>query len=298
MCTRYGPPDVLQLRELEKPVPRENEILVKVRATSVTAGDTRARGFRVPLWYWLPARMFLGLRRPKRAVLGMELAGEVDSVGKNVKRFKKGDQVYAATGQTFGAYAEYRCLPEDGVVAIKPPNLTFDEATTFPLGGLTALHFLRKGNIKSGQDILIYGAAGSVGTFAVQLAKYYGAKVTGVCSTANLELVRSLGAYEVLDYTKEDFSRRNERYDIIFDAVGKVSHSKGKRALGKNGKYVSVLASNAKLLPEDLVSLKELAEAEKVRPVVDRCYPLEQIAEAHRYVDQGHKRGNVAISVQ
>lgn len=316
--TNYGPPDVLQQKEVEKPIPKENEILVKVKATTVTVADIRSRSFTVPPAFWLPARITLGFRQPKKEILGMELAGEIESVGKDVTMFKVGDQVFAASLSGFGAYAEYKCLSEDGPVSIKPSNITFGEAAAIPIGARTALYFIRKANIQNEQKVLVYGASGSVGSYAVQIAKYFGANVTGVCSTANLELVKSLGADKVIDCTAEDFSSKGESYDVIFEAVNKSSFSACMKVLKKGGTYINVteplpsgqmlwthLTSSKKLLlsrnapetSEALDFLKELVENEKLKVVVDRYYKFDEIVEAHRYVEKGHKIGNVVVNV-
>jgi len=320
--TKYGPPDGLQLREVEKPIPKNNEVLIRIYASTVTAGDCEARSLKFPLGLGIGVRLYVGLRKPKRVtILGQELAGEIEAVGKDVSLFRVGDQVFATTGFGFGGYAEYTCLPEEpemGVLAIKPVNMTFDEAATVPVGGLEALHFLRQGNIQSGTRVLINGAGGSIGTMAIQLAKYYGAQVTAVDSTGKLDMLRSLAAGHVIDYTQEDFTKSGETYDVILDVVGKSPYSQSIRSLSENGFYLlanpglshrvrgrwTSMTSSKKVImgaashkTADLLFLKELIEAGKLKTVIDRRYPLEQTAEAHRYVETGHKKGNVVITV-
>ena len=302
LYTQYGPPEVLRLADIPKPAPRDNEVLVKVRATTVTIGDTIMRSFNLPISgvQKLMARLFLGWSKPKRPILGMELSGEIEAVGRKVTRFQPGQVVFASTfAVDFGGYAEYKCLPENGVLALKPAKLSYEEAAAVPGAGMTALHCLKKGKIQPGQKVLVYGASGAVGTNAVQLAsRHFGADVTGVCSAANLELVKSLGANRVMDYTRQDFTQGGETYDVIFDAVGKLSPVKGKQALKPSGIYLNVHAdSDGADKVENLNLLKELVDTEKIKPVIDRVYPFEQIVEAHRYVEAGHKKGNVVITL-
>jgi NADPH:quinone reductase-like Zn-dependent oxidoreductase len=305
-CSAYGPPDVLELREVAKPTPADDEVLIKVYATTARRGDVRIRAFDVPRGQRLAARLVLGFTRPKNPILGMELAGVVERVGKDVTLFKEGDEVFGFTGWGLGAYAEYACIAEkprrsvlkDGMLAIRPANMTLQEAAAgLATGAPTALRVLRKASIEPGQKVLVYGASGSVGTYAVQLAKSFGAEVTGVCSKANLELVKSLGADQVIDYTTQDFTEEGP-FDVVFDAVGKLAPGRGKKALKKGGVYLNVNTdSGSGRGPEDLVFLTDLVEHGKLRAVIDRRYPLDEIVEAHRYVEQGHKKGNVVIVV-
>jgi len=308
VCTAYGPADVLQLRDVQRPVPGDDEVLIRVCATTVHRGDVRIRSFDVPRGQRFMARLVLGFARPKNPILGMELAGVVEGVGRHVTLFTKGDEVFGFTGWGLGAYAEYACVREqprrsiakDGMLAIRPATMTLQEAAAgVATGGATALRILRKANVRRGQEVLVYGASGSVGTYAVQLAKSFGADVTGVCGTANVELVRSLGADHVIDYTQQDFTQ-GQSYDVVFDAVGKLASSRGKRALKKKGVYLNVHSNSGSGgggSPEDLVFLIDLIERQKIRAVIDRCYPLDEIVDAHRYVEQGHKKGHVVVCV-
>lgn len=320
--TQYGPPEVLRLAEVAKPVPKDGEVLIRVYATTVTAGDCEIRQLKIPLLFRLPMRLYAGLRKPTRiTILGQEVAGEVEATGKAVREFKKGDRVFGTTGTSFGAYAEYVCLPEkprEGALATIPACLTYEEAAAVPVGGLEALHFLRKGNVGSGQKVLINGAGGSIGTFAVQLAKYFGAEVTGVDSGGKLDMLRSIGADYVIDYTREDFTKNGKVYDVIFDVAGKSPFARSVRSLNKGGRYIlanpglshilrgpwtllssgrNVIIGGSNYRTEDLLFLRGLIEAGEIRPVVDRRYPFEQMAEAHRYVEAGKKQGSVVITI-
>ena len=299
--TKYGPPEVLRLTEIEKPTPKENEILIKIHAATVTAGDVRLRASDFPPLFWLPARLIFGLFKPRKQILGHELSGVVEAVGNQVTKFKVGEEVFGTTTMlSTGSYAEYICIPQEwkhGVVGLKPVNLNFKDAAALPIGGMTALFLWKKANITEGQRVLVYGASGSVGSFAVQIAKAFGASVTGVCSTSKVEMVRSLGADKVIDYKKEDYTTLSNEFDIVFDAVGKTTSSKAKKVLKPNGAFVSVNTITSEKT-EDLLTLKELAEKEAIIPFVDKIYPLEEIVNAHEYVDQGRKKGNVVIEIR
>jgi len=302
VCTRYGPPEVLRVKELATPVPRKNEVRIRISATAVTSSDCYLRGLRLSPAYRIMARLAIGWKAPRQPVLGMVLSGEVDSVGPDAKSFEVGERVFGFNRHLFGTYAQYVCWPEDGLLAPRPANFTDEESAAIAYGGLLALHFLRKADVRAGQSVLVFGASGAVGTSAVQLARHLGAEVTGVCSTANVDLVASLGATTVIDYTSEDFTDRAERYDLIFDAVGKRKSAAPlrlcHRALAPGGACVSVDDGTPKLRREDLVLLSELATKGEIRPVIDRTYALDEIVEAHTYVDNGHKRGNVVITVR
>ena len=322
--TKYGPPDVLELREVEKPAPKDNEVLIRIHATTVTAGDCEMRSLKFPIYLSLPMRLWKGFLKPKEnSIMGTELAGEIEEIGKGVKQFQVGDKVFGSAGMDLGTNTEYICLPEEpeemeGGVAIMPTNMTYKEAATVPFGGRDALHFLRLGNLQPGQKILINGAGGSIGTFAIQLAKYYGTEVTAIDSTAKLDMLRSIGADHVIDYTKEDFTERGEIYDVIFDVVGTISFSRSDKSIKQDGTYLlanpirgqmvrgpwtrmtsskEVVMQTASGTIEDLIFLRKLIEAGKIKTVIDRTYPLEQIVEAHRYVEGGGKLGNVVITV-
>ncbi len=323
--TEYGSPDVLKFKEVEKPTPRNNEVLVKVHAASVNYGDLLARKFKnarsefnMPSIIWLPARVGFGFSKPKKQILGAEFAGDVEAVGKDVTRFKAGDPVFGYPGPDFGANAEYLCMPEDGLIASKPANMTYEEATTVPYGALTALYLLGKADIQPRQKVLINGASGAIGSAAVQLAKYYGAEVTGICGTPRLNFVKALGADHVIDYTQEDFTQNGETYDLIFDILGKGSFTRFKNSLKPNGVYLlasfkgrqlfrmlwtsmvgskKVICAMSSYKTEDLLLIKDLVEAGKIKAIIDRCYPLEQTADAHRYIEAGHKQGNVVIVI-
>lgn len=319
MYERYGSPEVLQLREIEKPSPKDNEILIKIYATTVTSGDWRVRSLTVPVGFRLIMRLVFGISKPKQPILGTELAGMVEAIGKEVKRFKVGDQVFAFSDAAMGCYAEYKCMAEDGAIALKPPSLTYGEAAALSFGGTTALDFFRRAKLQRDERVLVNGASGGVGTAAVQLARHFGAEVTGVCSTSNVELVRALGASHVIDYTQADFTQNGEVYDLIVDTAGSAPFFRCKASLKSGGRLLMVLAGLPEMLrapwvsmtsckkiiagpasacTEDLHFLAGLAEAGEFKPVIDRCYSFEQIVEAHRYVDAGHKRGNVIISLE
>ena len=306
ICTKYGPPEVLQLKEIEKPTPKDNEVLINVKATTVHIGDTKIRRLEPGLgpvkdFFFKPMmRIMMGFNGPRNQLLGMELAGDIEAVGKNVTLFKIGDPVFASTELKMGAYAEYCCLPENAALALKPVNMSYEEAAPVSNAGLTALINLRKADIQPGQKVLIYGASGSVGTYAVQIGKFFGAEVTAVCTSANFEMVKSVGADHLIDYTQEDFSQKSNAYDVVFDAVGKIEPSRRKKSLTKSGMYLTAfaLSGNVKLKAKDMDYLKDLCEAGKLKTVIDRTYPMEQIIEAHRYVDKGHKKGNVVVTIR
>lgn len=319
IVTKYGPPDVIKIREVDKPIPEEDEVLIKLYATTVTSGDVRIRSLDIPAYLSLFFRLFMGFKGPKQKILGVEFAGEVEKTGENVKNFKVGDKVFGSSFSGSGTYAEYCCIKENDVITTIPSNFSYQEAAPIFFGSHTALYFLKKGNLSEGKKVLFYGASGCVGTYAVQIAKYFGAEVTGVCSTSNLELVRSLGADYVIDYTEEDFNRINNQYDIIFDTVGKSDFSGCLKSLKNNGIYLravhlaisdivrgiwtnlttsrKVIGGIAKITKKDTLLIKELCEKGKIKAVIDKTYTLDEIVEAHRYVEKGHKKGNVIIQI-
>jgi NADPH:quinone reductase-like Zn-dependent oxidoreductase len=318
ICTKYGTPEVLKITEVEKPTPKENEVLIKIFATTVTVADCRVRGFVVPKSFRLPAKFALGFSKPKKPILGGELAGVVENIGKNVTKVKIGDKVFAFPGHNLGAYAEYRCMKENDCIALKPENLSFEQSAVLTFGGITALYFCQKANIAKDKTVLVYGASGSVGTYAVQITKYFGAKVTGVCSAENLELVKSLGADNVIDYTAKEWIALNEKFDVVFDAVGKMDIEKVIEITKPQGQYIHTVVTpfdeislrrklskpkikliggtyNANL--EQINLIKKLAEENFIKPVIDRQYSFNEICLAHEYVDKGHKKGNVVIKI-
>ncbi len=316
--TKYGSPDGLQLQEVPKPTPRDNEVLIRIYATTVTAGDSEARRLAFPLWLAIPMRLYMGPLQPRNIILGQELAGEIEAVGQNVARFKPGDPIFAAAGIKFGGYAEYVCLPEDGVLAVKPSNMSYDEAAAVPTAGLESLYFLSRANVQRGEKVLIVGAGGSIGTFGVQLAKHYGAEVTAIDSTGKLDMLRSIGADHVIDYTQEDFTQNGKTYDVIFDVIGRSSYARSLASLKPHGRYLlanpkfwqmirgrwtamrsskKVILGPASQTTDDLAALKTLIEAGDLKTIIDRRYPLEETAEAHRFVETGQKKGHVIITV-
>jgi NADPH:quinone reductase-like Zn-dependent oxidoreductase len=303
ITTKYGPPEVLQIEEREKPIPKENQVLIKNHVTTVSIGDVKMRGLDIPAAQKILARLFLGIRKPKKDILGMECAGEVVEIGADVTKFKIGDRVFASTfWEGLGGYAEYKCMNEDGMLAVIPPSISYEQAVPVLGGGVTAAKILKKGNIQPGQKVLIYGASGNVGTYAIQIAKHFGAEVTGVCSTKNVEWVKDLGCDKVIDYTKEDFTQSGETYDIVFDAVNKMLPSQRKGSLNETGIYLNVDKDSggvgkSKDHIEYLIILLELMEAGKLKSVIDRTYQFDQIPEAHEYVVTGRKKGCVVVNV-
>ncbi|MCK8058676.1 MULTISPECIES: NAD(P)-dependent alcohol dehydrogenase [unclassified Fusibacter] len=319
ITTKYGAPDVLKVKEIAVPVIKSNEMLIKVKATTVTQGDCEMRSFKMPMWLWLPLRLYMGVFKPRVKILGQEVSGIVEKVGKEVSKFRVGDEIFATTDLRLGAYAEYIVLPEEGAIAIKPKSISFEEAAAIPVGGLNALHYMSQAQIQEGQKVLIYGSTGSIGTVAVQLAKYYGAEVTAVCSTEKIELVKSMGADKVIDYKKEDFTENGERYDVVFETVGKTDFNKNLASVKDGGYYLignpvfadfvnakklskktgkHIIAATASYQPAALEYLCDLYKKGHIRSIIDRTYPLEEMVEAHTYVELGRKSGNVVIRVE